>query len=147
MSIKTSIINFIASIQKEIVVLKNEKAEAAKQNEKNTDEIFCEILTVLDTFERSEDIIKERELDKDENTSKAIKRLLNAKKKLLFVLEKYNIKEIEFENNKSVEEYCIVTDTETNSTRETGDIISIEKKGFKRNDHLLRPAEVVIVKN
>lgn len=147
MSIKTSIINFIASIQKEIVVLKNEKAEAAKQNEKNTDEIFCEILTVLDTFERSEDIIKERELDKDENTSKAIKRLLNAKKKLLFVLEKYNIKEIEFENNKSVEEHCIVTDTEANSTRETGDIISIEKKGFKRNDHLLRPAEVVIVKN
>ncbi len=129
MSIKTSIINFIASIQKEIVVLKNEKAEAAKQNEKNTDEIFCEILTVLDTFERSEDIIKERELDKDENTSKAIKRLLNAKKKLLFVLEKYNIKEIEFKNNKSVEEYCIVTDTEDNSTRKTEDIISIEKKG------------------
>ena len=39
----------------------------------------------------AEHIIKERELDKDETTKKAINRLLNAKKKAFGVLEKYNL--------------------------------------------------------
>ena len=98
-------------------------------------------------FERAEQAIKERELDKDDTTKKAINRLLNAKKKALFVLEKYDVKRIEFENNKSVEELCEVSDTEPDPTRETGDIVSIEKQGYKRSEHLIRPAEVIIVKN
>ena len=31
--------------------------------------------------------------------------------------------------------------------RETGDIVSIEKQGYTRQGHLIRPAEVIIVKN
>ena len=104
-------------------------------------------MTVLDTFERAEQTIKERELDKDETTKKAINRLLNAKKKALGVLEKFNVQKIEFENNKSIEELCEVADTEPDPGRETGDIVSIEKQGYTRHGHLIRPAEVIIVKN
>ena len=65
----------------------------------------------------------------------------------MFVLEKFDVKRIEFENSKSVEELCEVSDTEPDSNRETGDIVSIEKQGYTRQGHLIRPAEVIIVKN
>lgn len=63
------------------------------------------------------------------------------------MLEKYNVKKVMFEGNKSVEELCEVSDTEPDSNRETGDIVSIEKQGYTRQGHLIRPAEVIIVKN
>lgn len=147
MSLKNELNNEISGFQREIVTLRNQLEEFEKSQEKRIDEIFCEFLTVIDTFERAELAIKEREMDKDETTKKAINRLLNAKKKALFVLEKYDVKQIEFENNKSVEEFCEVSDTEPDPTRETGDIVSVEKQGYKRAGHLIRPAEVIIVKN
>jgi molecular chaperone GrpE (heat shock protein) len=147
MSIKKELTDKFSDLQRDNVTLRNQLEEFEKNQEKRIDEIFCEFLTVVDTFERAEQAIKERELDKDDTTKKAINRLLNAKKKALFVLEKYDVKRIEFENNKSVEELCEVSDTEPDPTRETGDIVSIEKQGYKRSEHLIRPAEVIIVKN
>ena len=147
MSIKKELTDKFSDLQRDNVTLRNQLEEFEKNQEKRIDEIFCEFLTVVDMFERAEQAIKERELDKDDTTKKAINRLLNAKKKALFVLEKYDVKRIEFENNKSVEELCEVSDTEPDPTRETGDIVSIEKQGYKRSEHLIRPAEVIIVKN
>lgn len=147
MNIKNLLKECITSLLRENLTVKNEHEETIKGQERKIDEIFCEFLTVLDTFERAEQTIKERELDRDETTKKAINRLLNAKKKALGVLEKYNVQKIEFENNKSVEELCEVADTEPDPSRETGDIVSIEKQGYKRQGHLIRPAEVIIVKN
>ena len=147
MSVKKEISNKVSELSRENLTLRNKLEEFEKSQDKRIDEIFCEFLTVIDTFERAEQIIREREMDKDENTKKAINRLLNAKRKLLFVLEKFDVKRIEFENNKSVEELCEVSATEPDSNRETGDIVSIEKQGYTRQGHLIRPAEVIIVKN
>ena len=147
MNIKKLITDCITSLLRDNLTIKNEHEETIKGQEKKLDEIFCEFLTVIDTFERAEHIIKERELDKDETTKKAINRLLNAKKKAFGVLEKYNVQKIVFENNKSVEELCEVADTEPDPSRETGDIVSIEKQGYTRQGHLIRPAELIIVKN
>ena len=147
MSLRSEIANKVSELSRENLTLRNQLEEFEKSQDKRIDEIFCEFLTVLDTFERAEQTIKERELDKDETTKKAINRLLNAKKKALGVLEKFNVQKIEFENNKSIEELCEVADTEPDPSRETGDIVSIEKQGYTRQEHLIRPAEVIIVKN
>lgn len=147
MSVRSEIANKVSELSRENLTLRNQLEEFEKSQDKRIDEIFCEFLTVLDTFERAEQTIKERELDKDETTKKAINRLLNAKKKALGVLEKFNVQTIEFENNKSIEELCEVADTEPDPGRETGDIVSIEKQGYTRHGHLIRPAEVIIVKN
>ena len=147
MSVRSEIANKVSELSRENLTLRNQLEEFEKSQDKRIDEIFCEFLTVLDTFERAEQTIKERELDKDETTKKAINRLLNAKKKALGVLEKFNVQKIEFENNKSIEELCEVADTEPDPGRETGDIVSIEKQGYTRKGHLIRPAEVIIVKN
>lgn len=136
MSVRSEIANKVSELSRENLTLKNQLEEFEKSQDKRIDEIFCEFLTVLDTFERAEQTIKERELDKDETTKKAINRLLNAKKKALGVLEKFNVQKIEFENNKSIEELCEVADTEPDPGRETGDIVSIEKQGYTRQGHL-----------
>ena len=129
MSVRSEIANKVSELSRENLTLRNQLEEFERSQDKRIDEIFCEFLTVLDTFERAEQTIKERELDKDETTKKAINRLLNAKKKALGVLEKFNVQKIEFENNKSIEELCEVADTEPDPGRETGDIVSIEKQG------------------
>lgn len=145
--IKPTIEEKMADSLRKIVTLQNEKEQADKNHEKELDDIFTEVLTVIDTFQKSEAIIKERGLDQEENASKAIKRLLNAKKKALSVLEKFNVKRIEFETGMVDDDLCTTVETEPDSTRKNGEIISIEKDGYTRNGHLIRRAEVVIVKN
>lgn len=145
--IKPTIEEKMADSLRKIVTLQNEKEQAEKNHEKELDDIFAEVLTVIDTFQKSEAIIKERGLDQEENASKAIKRLLNAKKKALSVLEKFNVKRIEFETGMVDDDLCTTVETEPDSTRKNGEIISIEKDGYTRNGHLIRRAEVVIVKN
>lgn len=145
--IKPTIEEKMADSLRKIVTVQNEKEQAEKNHEKELDDIFAEVLTVIDTFQKSEAIIKERGLDQEENASKAIKRLLNAKKKTLSVLEKFNVKRIEFETGMVDDDLCTTVETEPDSTRKNGEIISIEKDGYTRNGHLIRRAEVVIVKN
>lgn len=145
--IKPTIEEKMADSLRKIVTLQNEKEQAEKNHEKELDDIFAEVLTVIDTFQKSEVIIKERGLDQEENASKAIKRLLNAKKKALSVLEKFNVKRIEFEAGMVDDDLCTTVETEPDSNRKNGEIISIEKDGYTRNGHLIRRAEVVIVKN
>ena len=129
-----------------IVTLQNDKEQMEKNHEKELDGIFAEFLTVIDTFEKSEMIIKERGLDQDENASKAIKRLLNAKKKALSTLETFNVKKIDLQGIVN-DDLCTTVETEPDSNRKNGEIISVEKDGYTRNGHLIRRAEVVIVKN
>lgn len=145
--IKPTIEEKMADSLRKIVTLQNEKEQAEKNHEKELDDIFAEVLTVIDTFQKSEAIIKERGLDQEENASKAIKRLLNAKKKALSVLEKFNVKRIEFETGMVDDDLCTTVETEPDSNRKNGEIISVEKDGYTRNGHLIRRAEVVIVKN
>lgn len=147
MDIKPIIEEKMADSLRQIVTLQNEKEQAEKNHEKELDGIFSEVLTVIDTFQKSEAIIKERGLDQEENASKAIKRLLNAKKKALSVLEKFNVKKIEFNSGMVDDDLCTTIETEPDASRKNGEIISVEKDGYTRNGHLIRRAEVVIVKN
>lgn len=137
----------ISELLSENLALKNSNEEIVKKNENAIDDIFRDFLSIIDTFERAEDTIKERGLDVDENAQKAIKRLLNAKKKAIFVLGKYDVKPIVFENNKAIDEFCVTNGTEPDPSKEDGIIVSIEKNGYTRNGHVIRPAEVIVVKN
>lgn len=147
MDVKTTIESKISSLLRENQTLKNEREEIEKKFETKIDDIFREFLTVIDTFDRAEQVIKEKEWVQNDNAQKAVNRLLNAKKKALFVFEKYSVNKIVFEDNHSIEELCEVSGTEPDSSKQEGDIVAIEKEGYTRNGHLLRPAEVIIVKN
>jgi molecular chaperone GrpE (heat shock protein) len=147
MDIKEELNKRIAALQTESLTNKNNLEAFEKAQESRIDGIFKEFLSVVDTFDRAEKTIKERGLDQEENAKKAINRLLNAKKKALSVLEKFDVKKIEFEDGHSIPELCSVADTEPDPDKKSGDIISIEREGYTRKGKLLRAAEVVIVKN
>lgn len=147
MGLKDRILAIFSDQLRENIALKNELGEVGKNNERNLDEIFNEFISVIDTFDRSEQIIKEKELDKEEDAQKAIKRLLNAKRKALGVLEKFNVKEMVFDDNKLDVNLCVTVEQMPDPAKENDTILSIEKRGYTRNGHVLRRAEVVIVKN
>ena len=64
MSVRDEIANKVSELSRENLTLRNKLEEFEKSQDKKIDEIFCEFLTVLDTFDRAEQTIKERELDK-----------------------------------------------------------------------------------
>jgi molecular chaperone GrpE (heat shock protein) len=121
--------------------------ENQRKKEQLLDEVFLDAISVLDAFSREEKVIEDHEWNQSEDSQKAIKRLLNAKKKLNTMLEKYNVEKIVFNDGMSNDDLCSVTDTEPDVEKPNGYILSIEKEGYIRNGHMLRRAEVVIVKN
>ena len=144
----------IEAVEKKISEILKDKKDLSIKIEKNQrdtdqllDEVFLEAISVLDVFSREEKIIEDKGWNLSDDSQKAIKRLLNAKKKLNTMLEKYNVQKITFENSMSHDDLCSIIDTEPDSEKPNGFILSIEKEGYTRNGHLLRRAEVVIVKN
>ena len=127
--------------------LSNQIEDNHRKEEQRLDEIFLDVISILDTFTREEKVIEDHEWNKSEDSQKAIKRLLNAKRKLNTILEKHDVNKISFDDGMSKDDLCSVTDTEPDPEKPNGFIISIEKDGFTRNGHTLRRAEVVIVKN
>ena len=127
--------------------LSNQIEDNHRKEEQRLDEIFLDVISILDTFTREEKVIEDHEWNQSEDSQKAIKRLLNAKKKLNTMLEKHDVKKMSFDDGMSNDDLCSVTDTEPDPEKPNGFIISIEKDGFTRNGHTLRRAEVVIVKN
>lgn len=127
--------------------LSNQIEDNHRKEEQHLDEIFLDVISVLDSFSREEKVIEDHEWNQSEDSQKAIKRLLNAKKKLNTMLEKHDVKKMSFDDGMSNDDLCSVTDTEPDPEKPNGFIISIEKDGFTRNGHTLRRAEVVIVKN
>lgn len=127
--------------------LSNQIDKNQQKKEQYLDDIFLDVIDILDAFQREESIIVEKGWNESEDSKKAIKRLLNAKKKVCTMLEKYKVTKIEFPDGTSKDDYCSVTDTEPEPSKPNGTILSIEKEGYLREDHILRRAGVIIVKN
>lgn len=127
--------------------LSNQIEENHRKEEQHLDEIFLDVISILDAFSREEKVIKDHEWNKSEDSQRAIRRLLNAKTRLNTILEKHDVKKITFDDGMLNVNLCSVTDTEPDPEKPNDFIISIEKDGFTRNGHTLRRAEVVIVKN
>ena len=143
----TAIEQKLSEILKDKKNLSNMIEENQRKKEQLLDEVFLDAISVIDAFSREEKVIEDHEWNLSEDSQKAIKRLLNAKKKLNTMLEKYDVKKIVFDDGMSNDDLCSVTDTEPDAEKPNGYILSIEKEGFTRNGHMLRRAEVVIVKN
>lgn len=121
--------------------------ELSLTHEKELDSIFKDLLMVIDSFEKADNRLAEQYPDNDD-VNKARKRFATAKKKLVDILNKNGIEEITFPTGMaSALEDCTTVDTEPDAEKPNGQILSVEKAGYRRNGRLLRSAEVVVVKN
>ena len=145
--------NSFAEIEQEVTALMKYKLELSNEieqlnhsREELLDAIFTDLLSVIDSFEKADKKAEEQYPD-DESVQKSRKRFATAKNKLLYVFEKYGVSEIVFPDDIATIEDSQIVDTEPDLSKLSNQIVSIEKKGYRRNGRLLRLAEVIVVKN
>ncbi len=137
----------ITKIKQENLKQKNDIEELSLNHERQIDALINDFIQVIDAYEKVEAKIKESGQADDENAAKIIKRMLQPKKVALSVLSKYNVNQIDLDGKMIDENLCTVVDTEPDSSKEDGMVVSIEKNGYVRGDRLIRRAEVVVVRN
>jgi len=127
--------------------LKNEIEQ--KENEKHDllKDISVKIIDVIDSFENSEEWVVENELNKIDEAKRAVSKFKIVHRKLLGLLKNYGITKIEFPDNRLIVGLCEVIETETDSNRKNDEIISIIRNGYIRGKELIRPAQIIVVKN
>lgn len=128
-------------------LLKNEVEQ--KENEKHDllKEVSLKIIDVIDSFENSVEWVTEKDFDKVEEARKAVSKFKIVHRKLLGLLKNYGVKKIEFPDHRLIVGLCEVVETETDNNRENDEIISIIRNGYIRGKELIRPAQIIVVKN
>jgi molecular chaperone GrpE (heat shock protein) len=120
-----------------------------KEIEKNDllKEMASGIIDIIDSFERLEEEIIEKGRNKSKDISKIMKRYYTIHTKLLYLLQKHEIKKIEFPDNHLIIGWCEVIGTEPDSEKENDEIITIIKNGYVKGNELIRAAQIIVVKN
>lgn len=137
----------ITEIKKANLQLKNDLEQNSLDNDRQIDALINDIIQIVDAYEKSETKVKEMGLMDDENAQKGIKRMLQPKKVALSILSKYNVAQIDLDGKLMDENTCTVVDTEPDSEKEDGFVLSVEKNGYVRGERLIRRAEVIVVRN
>jgi molecular chaperone GrpE (heat shock protein) len=106
-----------------------------------------DIIEVIDTFEKAEEIINERGLNQQEESKKVINRYTTIQKRLFKILQKRGVSQLQFPENKLIIGFCDVVETEPNPDLENDTIIKVVRNGYIHGKELIREAEVIIVKN
>lgn len=130
----------ICSLKNEIEIKGMELHDQIKKNAE-------EVIRIIDSFELIEDDFKAKGLDKDDIIIKAINRYKTIKKKLLNLLQKSGITKIEFSENRMIVGLCEVVETIADNSKQNDEIVSVVRSGYIRGNELIRPAQVIIVKN
>ncbi len=127
--------------------LKNEVEKKVNEKHDQLIEITKGIIETLDTFDKVDEWLIEKGLDKNEDSVKTKNRYNSVKTKLLNLLQKYGITKIEFPDNRVIVGLCEVVETEADSNRKNDEIISVVRGGYIRGNELIRAAQIIVVKN
>ena len=125
---RSEIENKIQDFQRMILEQRHKIENLENEKEKELDSIFKDLLTVIDAFDKADQRITEQ-YPENEDVLKARKRFATSKKKLLEILNKNKVNEIQFSDGIATLEDCQVEDTEPDATKPNNTIVSIEKAG------------------
>jgi len=139
--------NYITTSLQEIVALKNNIDELEIEKKDQFKKLILGIIDVVDSFERAEEGLIEKQLNKTEEGLKTMQRYKLVLKKLQNLLSIHGVTKLEFPENKLIIGFSKVIDTEPDSNKKNDEIISIVKNGYIKGKELIRDAEIIIVKN
>lgn len=122
-------------------------AQLHADHEREVDNVLAGSLLILDTVEKAEEAFKTLDVSDNPTAQRVMRRFANVRKRVMQFLEKNAVEPVTLPDGMLVEKLCSVTDTEPDPTRPDGAIVNVERQGYIRHGRLLRPAEVVIVKN
>lgn len=120
-----------------------------KENEKHDllKDLSLKIIDVIDSFENSEEWVTENELNKVDEARRSVSKFKIVHRKLVGLLREYGITKIEFPDNRLIVGLCEVVETEADSQKKNDEIISVIRNGYIRGKELIRPAQIIVVKN
>jgi molecular chaperone GrpE (heat shock protein) len=128
-------------------ILKNEVEN--KENEKHDliKKVSLNIIDIIDSFENIDEWVIHNEYNEVDEARKTNSRYKTIQKKLLALLQTQGISKIEFPDNRLIVGLCEVIETEADRNRKNDEIIAIIRNGYIRGKELIRPAQIMVVKN
>ncbi|MBC8147811.1 MAG: nucleotide exchange factor GrpE, partial [Bacteroidetes bacterium] len=97
--------------------------------------------------ENIDEWVIDNEYNEVDEARKTNSRYKTIQKKLLALLQTQGISKIEFPDNRLIVGLCEVIETEADRNRKNDEIISIIRNGYIRGKELIRPAQIIVVKN
>ena len=128
-------------------ILKNEVE--SKENEKHDliKNVSLNIIDIIDSCENIDEWVTDNKYNEVDEARKTNSRYKTIQKKLLALLQTQGISKIEFPDNRLIVGFCEVIETEADRNRKNDEIISIIRNGYIRGKELIRPAQIIVVKN
>ncbi len=136
---------YFTKFQKEIVELKHELSAEKMRFHNSEQSLLIELFETIDAMENLLENLKQKEQDK--TIKRVIKNIQSIQKKMFRILTERDIHKIEFPDNLAKFGFCKVVDTEINPELPEKTIVKTVKIGFQQKDKILRPAEVITIKN
>jgi molecular chaperone GrpE (heat shock protein) len=128
-------------------ILKNEVE--SKENEKHDliKNVSLNIIDIIDSCENIDEWVIDNEYNEVDEARKTNSRYKTIQRRLLTLLQTQGISKIEFPDNRLIVGLCEVIETEADRNRKNDEIISIIRNGYIRGKELIRPAQIIVVKN
>ncbi|MGK7957804.1 MAG: nucleotide exchange factor GrpE [Crocosphaera sp.] len=134
----------LQKILKEQVVLEQAIWNEQEKNQANNETLFLELIEIFDSLESLINYLSSNSDQSSPLLTRFCKSLKSIQNKLLVLLEKRQVKLVDFQETKPDFKLCQVVDKEIRNDLEEQTITQIIRQGFQQGDQLLRPVEVII---
>ncbi len=134
------------NLLKEKMLLKQSLQKEKEQNQASSKQLFLECLEVFDALEFLLTHLTENPEVQAQFIKRLPKSLTSIQKKLVTTLEKRDVTLIEFNESKPDFSICRVVDSEIRNDLEEKTITKTVRQGFRVEENVLRPIEVIISK-
>lgn len=127
--------------------LKNEIEKQENEKHDLLKNISLNVIDIIDSCENIDEWVTDNQYNEVDEARKTNSRYKTIQKKLLALLQTQGISKIEFPDNRLIVGLCEVIETEADRNRKNDEIISIIRNGYIRGKELIRPAQIIVVKN
>lgn len=143
--VKEQLRHKLIALQRATIGLSTELDAHKRETRDQENDLFLELIGVLDAFENlfnNLDAIKEQST-LDKSTKRAFKSVGAIHRKLRRLLEARGIEQLDFPDGRAQLGRCKVIETQASDEVEEGTILAVVRNGYRRGEHILRPAEVI----
>jgi molecular chaperone GrpE (heat shock protein) len=131
----------LIELQKAAIGLTGELQAREREARENENDLFLELVAVLDAFENLFNNLDGDALGK--SAKRAFKSVGAIQRKLARLLEARGLEKLEFPNARAEVGLCKVVETRETEEAEEGTILAVVRCGYRRGEQVLRPAEVI----
>lgn len=140
------VISELWHLKKESISLKQENREQQQQFRAANEDLYLELLEVLDTADSLLNYITKNPELSPQFAKRLPKAISGIQQKLLDILERRQVHPIKLSSETADFETCRVIDYEIREDLEENTILETVRPGFSAGEKILRPVEVIISK-